>query len=161
MTISPAALYRQLRSPRSIIVLAGEHPDALVCATPALRSLRQLYPDAHIVIEVGERVVCILQNNPDVDEIILRPSHQGLSGKAAFIRLLRSRRFDLGIILDCRVEMRLYLWMGAVIRRVGLVQNKRFAEMLTDQVEYDSDADGTEDNFRRVIAHLGGDVSDL
>jgi ADP-heptose:LPS heptosyltransferase len=112
------------------------------------------------VIEVGERAACILQNNPNVDEIILRPRHQGLSGKAKFVRLLRARSFDLGVILDLSADMRLYLWMGGVRRRVGLVRKKRFAKTLTDPVEYDYNAHEMIDNFRRVVAHLGADVSD-
>ena len=62
-----------MSSPPTIVVLTREHIGDLVCTTPALRSLRRLYPDSHIVVEVGERAACVLENNPNVNEIILRP----------------------------------------------------------------------------------------
>jgi lipopolysaccharide heptosyltransferase II len=154
---SPAA---QTRSPRSLIVLAREHIGDLVCTTPALRSLRRLYPDTHISVEVGERAACVLENNPNIDEIILRPRHQGLRRKAEFVRLLRRRRFDLGVILDDSADMPLYLWLGGVPRRVGLTRKKRFAHLLTDPVPYDSEVHEMIDNFRRVVGHLGADIAD-
>lgn len=148
------------RSPRSIIVLAREHIGDLVCTIPALRSLRQLYPHARIVVELGERATCVLENCPYVDELILRPRHQGLRGKARFIRELRRRRFDLGVILDDSADMPLFLWLGNVTRRVGLARKKRFVHLLTDPVPYDFETHEMIDNFRNVVAHLGADISD-
>lgn len=146
--------------PRSILVLTREHIGDLVCTTPALRSLRRLYPEAHIVVEVGERAACVLENNPHINEIILRPDHQGLLGKARFVRLLRRRRFDLGVILDDSTDMILYLHLGRVARRVGLVRKKRFANLLTDRVAFDPLQHEMIDNFRNVVGFLGADVSD-
>ena len=147
-------------SPASIIVLTREHIGDLVCTTPALRSLRRLYPQAHIAVEVGERAVCVLENNPNVDEIIPRPTRQGISGKWNFVRLLRKRKFDLAVILDDSTDMPLTVWLGGVRRRVGLVRKKRFARLLTDPVPYDINAHEMIDNFRNVVGALGGDVSD-
>jgi heptosyltransferase II len=146
-------------SPCKIIVLAREHIGDLVCTTPALRSLRLLCPRSRITVEVGERAACVLDNNPNIDEIILRPSRQGILGKLRFVHLLRRRRFDLGIILDSAPDMRLYLWLGGVRRRVGLVQRPRFAHLLTDAIALDPTLHQMIDNFAGVISHLGGDAS--
>ena len=147
-------------APATIIVLAREHIGDLVCTTPALRSLRRLYPQAHIAVEVGERAVCVLENNPHVNELIPRPTRQGLTGKWNFIRLLRKRKFDLAVILDDSTDMPLTVWLGGAHRRVGLVRKKRFARLLTDQVPYDKNAHEMIDNFRNVVGYLGGDISD-
>jgi heptosyltransferase-2 len=147
-------------SPPSILVLTREHIGDLVCTTPALRSLRRLYPESHIVVEVGERAACVLENCPYVDEIILRPHHQGLAGKAQFIRLLRQRRFDIGLVLDNSADMILYLRLGGVVRRVGMIRKKRFSQFLTDSVPFDRMQHEMIDNFRNVVALLGADVSD-
>ncbi len=147
-------------SPRTILALTREHIGDLVCTTPALRSLRRLYPEADIAVEVGERAACVLANNPHIDEIIIRPDHQGLSGKARFVGLLRRRKFDLGVILDLSPDMILYLWLGGVRRRVGLVGKKRFSHLLTDPVAFDPMQHEMIDNFRNVVCCLGGDVSD-
>lgn len=146
--------------PEKIIVLTREHIGDLVCTTPALRSLRRLYPKAHIAVEVGQRAAGVLEHNPHIDEIVIRRDHQGLLGKLAFVRFLRRERFDLGVILDNSADMILYLWLGNVTRRIGLVRKRKFSGLLTDQVAFDRSRHEMIDNFRDVVAHLGGDVSD-
>jgi lipopolysaccharide heptosyltransferase II len=152
--LSPIA--RQMK----IIVLTREHIGDLVCTTPALRSLRRRYPDARITVEVGERAACVLENNPHVDEILVRRDHQGLAGKLRFIALLRHRKYDLGVILDNSADMISYLWAGGVPLRVGLVRKRRFSGLLTDSVLFDPTVHEMVDNFRNVVGLLGADVSD-
>ena len=146
--------------PQTIIALTREHIGDLICTTPSLRALRARFPQAHLAVEVGERAACVLENNPHIDEIIVRPDHQGLRGKAKFIRLLRRRKFDLAVILDNSADMILYTWLGGVPRRVGMVYRKKFANLLTESVPFDRQAHEMIDNFRNVVALLGADVSD-
>ena len=147
-------------SPRSIIVLTREHIGDLIGTTPALRSLRRRFPKAHIAVEVGERAACILENNPNVDEIILRKEHQGAIGKLDFIRLLRRRKFDLGVILDDSSGMILNLWLGGISHRVGILRKKKYANLLTQSIYADRSVHETIDNFLAVVELLGGDIND-
>ena len=146
--------------PRSIVVIAKEHIGDLVCTTPALRSLRRLYPTARITVDVGERAACVLANCPYVDEVVTRPSRQGVGGKAKYVAWLRKQRFDLGVVLYDSPDLRLFLRMSGTPFRVGIVRNPRFANSLTIQVPWDYEGHETIDNYRNVIARLGGDVSD-
>lgn len=66
-------------------------------STPALRSLRLAYPQAHISLLLNQNYVTLFANNPDVDEII---PYAG--GYKRFLRLawsLRQRHFDVALIL--------------------------------------------------------------
>ncbi len=146
--------------PRSLLILAREHIGDLVCTTPALRSLRRLYPDAHIVIEGGERAVDALAHNPNLDEILVRPAHQGILEKMRFVLRLRRRRFDLGVTLDDTADAPFVMWLAGIPRRVGLVRKPRFARFYTDSLPLDRRAHEMVDNFRAVVALLGGDVTD-
>ncbi len=146
--------------PETIIALTREHIGDLICTTPALRALRARFPNAHIAVEVGERAACVLENNPHIDEVIIRPDHQGLRGKARFIYLLRRRKFDLAVILDNSADMIFYTWLGGTPRRAGMVYKKKFAGLLTESVAFDWQAHEMVDNFRNVVARLGGDISD-
>ncbi len=155
--------YRQSQAPdtpESILVLAREHIGDLVCTTPALRSIRQRYPNAHIAIEVGERAACVLENCPYIDELILRPNRQGATGKVAAVLAIRRRRFDLGLILDDSADMPLHLYLGGVRYRVGLTRKPRFARLLSLQVPYDFTAHEMVDNFLSVARAVGGDDRD-
>ena len=145
-------------APQSIIVLAREHIGDLVCTTPALRSLRNLYPLAHIAVEAGEQASSVFQNSPAVDEVIVRPRHQGLAGKANFVRLLRRMKYSLGIILDDSPDMALHLWLGGVPVRAGIVRRPRFARLLNLPVPYDASAHEMVDNFLNVVGALGGNI---
>ena len=147
-------------SPRSILVLAREHIGDLVGTTPALRSLRHRFPEAHIAVEVGERAACVLENNPNIDEIILRRDHQGAIGKLQFILMLRRGKFDLGVILDDSPTMIRYLWLGGIPERVGLTRGSRLANLLTRSIPVDKKAHETINNFLNVVELLGCDVSD-
>jgi len=147
-------------SPATIIVLTREHLGDLICTTPALRALRQRFPEAKITVEVGERAVSILENNPHVDEIVVRPTHQGLPGKFDFVRFLRRRKFDMAVILDDCADFSLYVWLGRVPQRIGLKRKKRFARLLTQSVPFDFAAHEMVDNFRNVVGSLDADISD-
>lgn len=146
--------------PTSIIAITREHIGDLVCTTPALRTLRRRFPNAYLAVEVGERAAEVLRNNPYIDEVIVRPDRQGLVGKLRFIHLLRRRRFDVGIVLDNCTNASLYLWLGGVPRRVGMVRKKRFSRLLTDRVTFDRSIHETIDNFSNVVGLLCVDRSD-
>ena len=147
-------------APRSIIVIAKEHIGDLVNTIPALRSLRRLYPRAHITVDVGERAACVLENCPYVDKVVKRPAHQGIGGKAKYVLWLRKNRFDMGIVLYDSPDLRLFLRLSGTPRRIGIVRKTRFADCLTVPVAWDPNGHETLDNYRNVIAQLGGDISD-
>jgi lipopolysaccharide heptosyltransferase II len=147
-------------SPRSIIAVTRDHIGDLVCTTPALRSLRHLYPDAHLAVYVGVRAASVLENNPHVDEIILRPYRHSLWDKMRFVRLLRRRRFDLGVVLTDSPDAILHLWLGGVRHRAAFVRREQFSRLLTARTAYEPHRHEMIDNFRNVVALLGGDVSD-
>ncbi|MFZ1731114.1 MAG: glycosyltransferase family 9 protein [Bacteroidota bacterium] len=68
--------------------------------TPLLSNLRLAYPDAHIAYVVRSASAFVLENNPDIDEII-RFEDESLAYQFGFLRRLRKRRFDLSIDLIC------------------------------------------------------------
>ena len=147
-------------APRSIVVIAKEHIGDLVNTTPSLRSLRRLYPNAHITVDVGERAASVLDNCPYVNQVVKRPARQGIGGKWKYIKWLRKSRFDLGVVLYDSPDLRLYLRLSGTPHRIGIVRKSRFAKYLTVQVPWNPNGHETNDNYRNVIARLGGDVSD-
>ena len=150
----------QKSEPKRIVVLTREHIGDLICTTPALRSLRRLFPNAHITVEVGERAACVLMRNPNIDAIMIRPDHHGLVGKIQFVMWLRRNQFDLGVILDNSADMVFHLWLGKVPQRVGIKYKERFSNLFTKWIPFDRTAHEMIDNFRNVVALIGGDVSD-
>jgi len=73
-----------------LLILLAPIGDTLF-ATPAIRTLRRVYPSARLSALVWDRNRAVLENNPDVDRLIVFKS------SPRFFRELRGQRFDLAV----------------------------------------------------------------
>ena len=117
--------------PRRILLIRPDHLGDLLFATPALRFVRERFPDAHIAALVGPWGVPVLSSNPDIDELLTCPfpgfTRQPKGSPLAPYTLLRSEarrlaggRFDLAFIL--RFDHWWGAWLAAeagIPRRIG------------------------------------------
>jgi heptosyltransferase-2 len=99
-----------------------------VMATPTLRALRELYPEARLVAVVGPAVRPILEHLPTVDDLL--PTRRGALGLAA---ALRSERFDAAVLLPNSFKAALAAWLAGIPRRVGYERDGR-GMLLTDRL---------------------------
>lgn len=114
----------------------------VVMATPAFRCIRENYPHAKISILLMPHVRKILQGAPWFDELIeYSPGGliKGHFGRPRFegtrlIRLLRNKKFDLGIIFPNSFSSALMMLMSGVKRRVGYKRDAR-SWLLTDDIK--------------------------
>lgn len=163
--LAPQLPSRSLAEVRStlgfrILVIRPDHMGDLLFVTPALRTLRQRYPDAHITALVGPWGVPVLSNNPHIDEIVSLP-FPGFSRqpKPSFWQpyaLLRCRarqmrgRFDLAFIL------RFDHWWGALLAYLaGVPQRVGYAvpevtPFLSHAMPYTAGRHEVEQNLRLV-----------
>lgn len=148
------------KEPSRIFVFLREHIGDIVNSTAALQCLRQCFPQAHLCVEVGERAAEVIHHFPGIDEIWLRPTHQGLLGKIALIRRLRRRRFDLAVILDDSADMVLQASLAGIPVRVGVSRKPKFRRLYTAYVLHEKTRHDTLDHFRDVVALLACDISD-
>ncbi|MBE0645916.1 MAG: glycosyltransferase family 9 protein [Bacteroidetes bacterium] len=86
--------------------------------TPLLTNLRLAYPDAHIAYVVRSASAFVLENNPDIDEII-RFEDESLRYQLGFLRRLRKRRFDLSIDLICSPATAIHSVVSGARVRIG------------------------------------------
>jgi ADP-heptose:LPS heptosyltransferase len=90
----------------------------VVFTTPALRAVRQRFPDAHIAYLVEPLAAPIVASNPHLDELIIAPR----ASLAADVRLglrLRARRFDLAVDFHGGPRASLLVWLSRAPRRIG------------------------------------------
>jgi heptosyltransferase II len=76
---------------KNILFLRHDRVGDMVFSTPALKALRRTYPKAKITVLASKRNYEIIQNNPNIDEIVV---YRGLYW---FIREIRKEGFDLTI----------------------------------------------------------------
>jgi len=90
----------------------------VVFTTPALRALRQAFPDASITYLVEPPAADVIRSNPHVDELIVAPRTH-LFADIALGRRLRASRYDLAIDFHGGPRASLLTWLSGAPVRVG------------------------------------------
>lgn len=83
---------------RILVIQLRQIGDVLL-STPVLRALRTAYPDSHLAFLAETSPGRVLQGNPLLDELILRPRHATWREQWQLVRHLRRQRFTLVIDL--------------------------------------------------------------
>lgn len=79
--------------PRSILAVRIDRIGDLIVSLPALKALRQSFPEASLTVLAAEKNVLLLKIFPWIDEVI------AYKGFISTVRILRKRRFSLAIDL--------------------------------------------------------------
>lgn len=93
-----ADLAPRLAAERILVIQFRQIGDVLL-STPVLRALRSAYPQSHIAFLVEPSPARVLQDNPLLDEVIIRPRHATWRQQWQLLRYIRRQRFDLVIDL--------------------------------------------------------------
>lgn len=130
--------------------------DALF-TTPAMSALRARYPDARIDVLAGKRASAILEGNPAIDRLILRPPHGGLGRAATLSRTLREADYDMVVLFQSTLTNALLAWTARVPRRVGFAQ-EGCAPLLTDVIAPRRDGEHVVDAYNRLAQAATGEA---
>ncbi|MDT8334205.1 MAG: lipopolysaccharide heptosyltransferase II [Desulfurivibrionaceae bacterium] len=110
-----------------------------VMTTPAVRTVRQNFPGAHIAILAYPWVADIFRNSPHVDEVILYNKtceHRGVKGLWRLGRELAGAEFDAAILLQNAFEAALLAFLAGIPVRAGYIRDARRL-LLTHPVRID------------------------
>lgn len=143
------------RPPRRIFAPGREHIGDIVNLTGPLLGLRERFPDAHIVAEVGERTLPLLEGFPAADEIWPRPTRQGWQGKLRRLGRLRRGKFDLAVLLDDSNGLVLEAKLAGIPRRVGIWRGKKHQELYDAYVPLTMDRHDVRDHGEALLMLLG------
>jgi heptosyltransferase-2 len=103
-----------------------------VMSLPALRAIRQRFPEARIALLVREWVADLYRGEPFADEILIEPL--SWLGRARLARALRRQAFDAAILLPNSFQAALVVRMAGIPRRIGYNRDGR-GLLLTDAIE--------------------------
>jgi heptosyltransferase-2 len=132
----------------------------VVMATPAIRAVRQRYPNARLVGVCRPYIAPVLEGAPWFDDVILhdKAGKRGLRG-LAFLARLRRERFDAAVLFPNSFRSALHARLGGCRRRLGFARYGR-ALLLTDRLQPVRDAQGKIapspiiDDYNRLLAPL-------
>lgn len=120
---------RAMAASRIVVVMPNWLGDG-VMATPFLRGLRRIYPEARIAAVARPLVAAVCRGVSFVDEV--KACARGEEG--AVSRWMRGERFELGILLPNSFRSAWMLWRGGVRRRLGYARGGR-SLLLTDRLK--------------------------
>jgi len=155
-----------LHIPSSILLIRPDHLGDLLFTTPALRALREAFPQVRITCLVGPWAEAVVTGNPNIDEFMLCP-FPGFTRQpkksviepyvvlGRYARLLREKEFDLAVVL------RSDHWWGALLAYLARIPHRvgyDIAEVkpfLTDAIPYVPGRHEVEQNLALVEAVSG------
>ncbi len=145
-----------IKAARVVVVMPNWLGDA-VMATPFLRALRGVCPEARIAVVVKGLTAGVVEglgSGRGVDEIFVQK--KGEEGKC--VRWLRRGRIELGVLLPNSFRSAWRLWRGGVKRRLGYRREMR-GWLLTDYLLPEKrtvEQRELDEGKARAIVELGG-----
>lgn len=125
------------RSVKKILIRSTNWIGDAVMTTPAVRTIRENYPDAEITLLALPWVADVFAFSPRVDHIFLyekKSRHKGIHGKWMLASELKERRFDAAILLQNAFEAALITTLARIPIRCGYTTDGR-GLLLTHRVK--------------------------
>lgn len=125
-----------MKSFQNILVVRTDRLGDVVLTTPAIKALREKYPNARISILILPSTYDLVNGNPYVDQILMDvplEKQKGILGLLSFVclvRKMRLERFDLAIIFHTKRRYNLACWLAGIPCRLGY-KTKKFGFLLT------------------------------
>jgi len=119
-----------------ILIVRTDRIGDLLLSTPAIKAVREVYPNAHIAVMVQPYVEEIVDGNPYLDEVILydkNGKHKEFFGTLGFIFELRKKGFDIAIILHPTNRSNLIPFLAGIPERVGY--DRKLGFLLTKRLK--------------------------
>jgi len=150
---------------KNILIVKPSSLGDIVLALPALTALRRNFPEARISWLVRPEFAALLENHPDLDEIIV--FDRKFLGKAWFhphafgalvslIRRLRAGSFDVVFDFQGLFRTASLAWLSGCRRRFGRGRAREFAHIFyTDKVDQDMKCAHLVDYYLRIIQAAG------
>jgi heptosyltransferase-2 len=114
----------------------------IVMSLPALRAIRDAYPNAHIAVLIKKELASFFDGTKWIDEIIpyrLRKGFfNGLADRRAIVQELRMRRFDLAVLFPNSFDAAVWPALARIPKRAGFARDAR-GLLLTEKVRPTAD----------------------
>ncbi len=99
-----------------------------ILALPAIRAVRQKFPEARLSIVARPYVAEIYRDQALCDELVLydpKGSHRSWSSRAKFAKELRAKKFDASLLLQNAFDAAWLAWRARIQERIGYARDGR------------------------------------
>ena len=113
-------------SAKKILVYSPDWVGDAVFSLPAIKSLRQTYPDAHISVLAKPWVSDVFRENPDINEhLVCEEKFNGIFGKLELAKILKAKSFDTAFLFTDSFGTAFTVWRAEIPERAGYGLNNR------------------------------------
>ena len=136
----------------------------VVLLLPALRLLRERFPDSELTLLTGHRCAPIAELCPAIDKVIAvdriamrdGPVLRALGGMASLVRNVRRQRFDLVVDFHSFRETNLLTWLSGATVRIGMKRRNApyWQFCFTTAPVVEDKALHVAEMFQRVVANV-------
>jgi len=145
--------------PEKILIRSTNWIGDAIMTTPAVRSIRENFPDAEITLLALPWVADVFAASPRVDHIFVYEKngrHQGIGGKLTLASDLRHKKYDAAILLQNAFEAAFITTLARIPVRGGYTTDGRRI-LLTHGVKKHSDIDLKHQvhYYQEMLAGLG------
>jgi heptosyltransferase-2 len=119
-----------------IMIRATNWVGDAIMALPALRAVRNRFPDARISVVVRPYVADLYRQQRICDQLIPYDSngaHRGWRGREALAAELRREKFDVALLLQNAFDAAWLAWRAGIPKRIGYARDGR-SVLLTDAI---------------------------
>ncbi|MFA4911728.1 MAG: lipopolysaccharide heptosyltransferase II, partial [Desulfobacteria bacterium] len=136
----------------------------VILTFPAIATIRKNFPRSYIATLSRPWVAPLLENNPEVDEVILYDRnriHKGMLGKLRLAKALREKGFDLAVLFQNAFDAALIAFLSGIPIRAGYNTDAR-GPLLTNKVILDKTVLGKHQvyYYLEMLKALGMDIVD-
>jgi ADP-heptose:LPS heptosyltransferase len=108
----------RIQAERILVILFRQIGDVLL-TTPLVRALRQHYPQSHITFLTEPSAARVLQDNPFLDDILIRSPHSSWYQELQLLRRIRRLRFNLVVDVMGNSRSTIVSWISGARQRVA------------------------------------------
>lgn len=121
---------------KRILLIRTDRIGDVVLSTPAIKTVRDAYPDAYIAFMVRPYARDIVEGNPYLDEVIIYDkdaAHNSFFETFMFGLRLRKKRFDTVVILHPANRAHIIAFVAGIPNRIGF--NRKMPFLLTKRID--------------------------
>jgi heptosyltransferase-2 len=120
---------------KRIMIARTDKIGDLVLSTPVLKAVRQAYPKSYIAAVVRPYAADVIKDNPYIDELIPYDKEgESVLWDLKFVMKLRSKKFDVAILLHPKNRTHIIAFLAGIPHRVGY--NKKLGILLTKKIPH-------------------------
>lgn len=132
-------------------------------STAAIRNIKRNFPDSYIACIIPPRCESILKGNPHLDEVLIfdeKSSHKSALEKLKFVKLLKSKNFDMVFLLHRSFSRALICRLAGIPERIGHHTKKRAFLLTKSIMPPDRDSMHRIDYYLHIIKNAGLKIED-